>query len=306
LTLGQYEQIQAAQTPAIAASLAQPVSGETPIAIAKSGADLYPLHAPVQESYHMSIGVQRELRRDMVLSADFVRRVFENMQYGAQDLNRFNRYINDVQTPVIPLCTGNQANDPAAECSTGSITFWEEGARGTYTALLVKVDKRFSHRFQFTASYALQSQMGLNGTADLGNWDSTWGPQAPRNILNVVGTVQLPWGFSLGLVSATSSRGPIMPTTGQHTMPTLALPSNFNLGRPFDSQDIRLTKTFTYHERYKLAIFAEMFNVFNYSNYGGYTFDPSSSEFGIQTQRVTQVFGSGGPRAVQVGARITF
>ncbi|MGA3203757.1 MAG: TonB-dependent receptor [Bryobacteraceae bacterium] len=356
LTLGQYEQIQAAQTPAIAASLAQPVAGETPIAVAKSGADLYPLHAPVQESYHMSIGVQRELRRDMVLSADFVRRVFLDMQYGAQDLNRFNRYINDVQTPVIPLCTGNQANDPAAECSTGSITFWEEGARGTYTALLVKVDKRFSHRFQFTASYALQSQMGLTGTADLGNWDSTWGPQAPRNILNIVGTVQLPWGFSLGLVSATSSLGPVMPTisgidlngngsgytplpglsfnclniscgvgalesavanwnstyagkldgTGQHTMPTLTLPSNFNLGRPFNSQDIRLTKTFTYHEKYKLAIFGEMFNVFNYANYGGYTFDPSSSEFGIQTQRVTQVFGSGGPRAVQVGARITF
>jgi hypothetical protein len=49
-----------------------------------------------------------------------------------------------------------------------------------------------------------------------------------------------------------------------------------------------------------------MFNVFNYANYGGYTFDPSSSAFGIQTQRATQVFGSGGPRAVQVGGRVTF
>jgi hypothetical protein len=95
--------------------------------------------------------------------------------------------------------------------------------------------------------------------------------------------------------------------TGQHKNPTLTLPSNFSLGRPFNSQDLRLTKSFTYHERYKLNIFGEMFNVFNYSNYGGYSFDPSNSTgFGIATQRQTQVFGSGGPRAVQVGGRVTF
>jgi len=357
MTLAQFEQIQAQETPAIAASLSTPIPGETPIAVAKSGADLYPLHSPVQDSYHMSVGIQRELRRDMVLSADFVRRVFLNQQYGAIDLNRYNRYINGVRSPVIPVCTGTQASDPNAECSTGAITFWEAGARSTYTALLVKVDKRFSHRYQFTASYALQSQMGLNGIENYDNYDSTWGPQASRQILHVVGTVQLPWGFSLGLVSSTSSVGPVMPVisgidltgsgagstplpglsynclniscgmsdltaaianwnstyagktdgTGQHKMPTLTLPSNFSLGRPFNSQDARLTKTFTYHERYKLSVFAEMFNVFNYSNYGGYTYDPSNSTgFGIPTQRVTQVFGSGGPRAVQVGGRVTF
>jgi hypothetical protein len=357
LTLGQYEQIQATETPAIAASLSTPIPGETPIAVSKSGSDLYPLHSPVQDSYHMSLGIQRELRRDMVLSADFVRRVFLNQQYGAIDINRYNRYINGVQTPVIPVCTGTQASNPAAECSTGAITFWEAGARSTYTALLVKVDKRFSHRYQFTASYALQSQMGLNGIANLDNYDSTWGPQASRQILHIVGTVQLPWGFSLGLVSSTSSTGPVMPTiggidltgsgagytplpglsynclniscgmsdlkaavanwnstyagkqdgTGQHTMPKLTLPANFSLGRPFNSQDARLTKTFTIKERYKFNIFAEMFNLFNYSNYGGYSFDPSNSTgFGIPTQRQTQVFGSGGPRAVQVGGRITF
>jgi hypothetical protein len=355
LTLAQYEKIQADETPQIAASLSTPIQGLTPIAIAKNGDDLYPLHSPVQDSYHMSVGIQRELRRDMVLSADFVRRVFLNLQYGDLDLNRFNRYINGVQSPVIPICTGSQASNPASECSTGSINFWQAGARSTYTALLVKVDKRFAHRYQFTASYALQSQMGLNGIENLDNYDSTWGPQGSRNILHVVGTVQLPWGFSLGVISSTSDRGPIMPVVGGidisgsgagstplpglsynclnrgcgvaqldaavanwnttyagkldatgKRIPTLTLPSNFNLGRAFNSQDIRLTKTFTYRENYKLSIFGEMFNVFNYANYGGYTFDPSSAAFGQQTQRVTQVFGSGGPRAVQVGGRFTF
>jgi hypothetical protein len=364
LTLGQYEQIQAQETPAIATSLSVPVSGETPVAVAKSGADLYPQKFPVPDAYHISLGIQRELRRDMVLSADFVRRVYLNEQYGAEDLNRFNRYlpstVNGVttytQTPVIPICTGSQAANPAAECSTGEFTFWQAGERGTYTALLVKVDKRFANRFQFTASYALQNQEGINGIVNLNNYAESWGPQAPRNILHVVGTVQLPWGVSLGLISQTSSLGPINPViggvdingngsgntplplpsynclniscgvgaletavnnwnateagkldgTGQHVLPHLTLPANFNLGRPFNSQDIRVTKSFTYREHYKLSIFGEMFNVFNYANYGGYTFDPSSAEFGTQTQRATQVFGSGGPRAIQVGARVTF
>jgi hypothetical protein len=355
LTLGQYEQIQAHQTPAIAASLATPVPGLTPVQVAKSGDALYPLNFPVQNSYHMSLGVQRELRHDLVLNVDFVRRVFLNLEYGDLDMNRYNRRINGVQTPVIPICTGTQASNPQAQCSTGAINFWQSGARSTYTALLVKADKRFAHRYQFTASYALQSQYGLNGIENYDNFDSTWGPQGSRHILHVVGTVQLPWGFSFGVVSSTSSVGPLMPVVGGidvsgsgagstplpglsynclnrgcgvsdltaavgtwnstyagkldatgKKIPTLTLPSNFNLGRTFNSQDLRLTKTFTYHERYKLAIFGEMFNIFNYANYSGYTFDPSSAAFGQQTQRVSQVFGSGGPRAVQVGARVSF
>ncbi len=355
LTLGQYEQIQAHQTPAIAASLSKPVPGLTPVQVAKSGDALYPLNFPVQNSYHMSLGVQRELRHDLVLNVDFVRRVFLNLEYGDLDMNRYNRRINGVQTPIIPICKGTQASDPTAQCSTGAINFWQSGARSTYTALLVKADKRFAHRYQFTASYALQSQYGLNGIENYDNFDSTWGPQGSRHILHLVATVQLPWGFSLGGVSATSSKGPIMPVVGGidisgsgagstplpglsynclnrgcgvsdlqasvatwnstyagkldatgKKIPTLTLPSNFNLGRTFNSQDLRLTKTFTYHERYKLAVFAEMFNIFNYANYGGYTFDPSSAAFGQQTQRVTQVFGSGGPRALQIGGRISF
>ncbi len=355
LTLGQFEQIQAQETPGILASLSTPIPGVTPIAVSKSGAQILPLHYPVPASYHLSLGVQRELRKDMVVSADFVRRVFVDGMYGEEDLNRFNRYINGVQTPVIPICTGAQASNPAAECSTGPITFMMPGARSTYTALLVKADKRFSHRFQFTASYALQSQMGLNGTQDLGNYDSTWGPQAARQILNVVATIQLPWGFELGIVSSSSSKGPIMPVIGGYDLngngsgstplpglsynclniscgpaqlagavaswnatyagkqdatgkklPTLALPANYSLGRPGDSQDMRLTKIFTYRERYRLNVFAEMFNVLNYANVGGASYDPSNANFGIMTARAGQVFGSGGPRAVQVGGRVTF
>ena len=39
---------------------------------------------------------------------------------------------------------------------------------------------------------------------------------------------------------------------------------NYSFGRPLNSQDLRLTKTFTFSERYKFSILGEGFNMFNY------------------------------------------
>src|ERR1019366_4413134 len=125
------------------------------IQLSKTASQLYPLHYPTQRSYQMSIGMQREVTGNLVVSADYVRRVFVNTLIGEEDQNRYNRFSNGVRSPVIPVCQGAQASDPNAECSTGQITFWTPGGRGIYNALLARAEKRFSRRFQFTASYAL-------------------------------------------------------------------------------------------------------------------------------------------------------
>jgi hypothetical protein len=97
--------------------------------------------------------------------------------------------------------------------------------------------------------------------------------------------------------------------------PAYALPKDYEFGDPTFSQDFRLTKTFTYKERYHLLIFGEAFNAFNIANLTGYNFtldamnaNPAAQTytFGQPTQRALQTFGSGGPRALQVGGRITF
>ena len=91
-------------------------------------------------------------------------------------------------------------------------------------------------------------------------------------------------------------------------VPTLTLPSDYHMGAPLVNQDIRVTKMFSYKERYHLNIFGEVFNVLNIGNltYGNLTLN--SPTFGQPTARVGQgyTFGSGGPRAVQVGARFIF
>ena len=91
-------------------------------------------------------------------------------------------------------------------------------------------------------------------------------------------------------------------------VPKLTLPSDYHLGAPLVDQDIRVTKVFSYKERYHLNVFGEFFNVLNIGNlqYGNATLN--SPSFGQPTARVGEgyTFIQGGPRAVQVGARFTF
>lgn len=333
------------------------------IQINKSASDLYPAEYPVQRSYHMNIGIQRELRHDMVLTVDYVRRVFVNTLLGSLDYNRFNRFLpgpdgQPVQSPIIPRCTSTaQQLDPNAQCSTGAITFWTPAGREVYNGLLVKLDKRFANRYLFTASYALTARYGINGVVNLDDYFESWGPTGARHILNISGLVDLPWGFQIGFISAMSSRGPLMPSVsgvdlnGDGTtttpipgvkfncfnrgcgksdlaeavaawnqrfpagsrdargqlIPQLALPANYEFGDNFSSQDIRVTKKFTWKDRYTLSVFVEAFNVFNIANLGGYSFNlTNTANFGQPTNRAGQVFGSGGPRAFQLGTRFSF
>jgi hypothetical protein len=93
------------------------------------------------------------------------------------DRNRFERRrvtlentetgeVTNVRNPIIPLCTGAQGLNPKAVCSQGGINVTESSANFRYTALHVKVDKRFAERYQFTGSYALSRFTGFNEVID--------------------------------------------------------------------------------------------------------------------------------------------
>jgi hypothetical protein len=104
--------------------------------------------------------------------------------------------------------------------------------------------------------------------------------------------------------------------TGVNTVPFLVLPARFDFGDNFQSHDIRVSKNFRLTERLAFEAFGEVFNVFNIANLGGYstTLDftanpaqqPTRFNFGQPTLRAGQNFGTGGPRALQFGARFTF
>src|SRR5579871_744683 len=197
MTLGQFETDFTQQIAALTAALQSSVGGAaglTTINLAKDGTDLYAHKYPMLHSIQMNLGAQREIRHDLVLTVDYVRRVSLNVDLGAYDFNRYNRYINGVRTPVIPLCTGSgatgalSASNPAAECSVGGITFWNPGGRNVYQGILAKLDKRFANRYQFTASYSLTRNSGYDSLYNMDNWNSSFTAGKWGQNLNVVAT----------------------------------------------------------------------------------------------------------------------
>lgn len=102
---------------------------------------------------------------------------------------------------------------------------------------------------------------------------------------------------------------------GTPMVPLAELPSDTQLGGDsVISQDFRLTKTINVTEKYRIQLIGEVFNLFNVANLTNVSdlVIPSATTPADQittlrpTQRSSSVFGTGGPRAFQFGARFTF
>lgn len=112
---------------------------------------------------------------------------------------------------------------------------------------------------------------------------------------------------------------------GGQPLPQVRGDARFN--DSFNSVDLRVSKTFRIGEGVKIEPIAEVFNLFNVTNvlgvsnvnYSGFSnvlvrdsSDPASagflrsSSFGVPVTTAGGVFGSGGPRAFQFAARVTF
>ena len=340
----------------------------------KSGANLYDPSYKTPYAIHVSLGIQRELAGGIVLNGDFVWKRFIHTFINGIDYNHFNRRINSVHTPVIPVCTEQQRNNVMAVCSNGNIYFDTTVGRARYKGLLVRVEKRFSRQAQFLASYALGSYVGTNGTG-LGtseapggrvfgfnndDWFENHGPLPTdvRHILNLSGIANLPWRLQVAISVSAYSRPPFAPYVngmdfngdgtindllpgtkvnqfnrgldkddlvrlvdsynqefagkptlgGQKAAPRVTLPADYAFGDSFFTQDLRLSHTVPLgRERMRLVLIGEVFNLLNIANLVGYSGNlASASQFGQPGARFSQVFGSGGPRAFQLGARVSF
>lgn len=324
------------------------------IEVFKQGSSLLARDFVAPYSEHFTVGVQRELLHDFVLTADFVLRRFVHQNTGSIDVNRWN----SASGPVIPACTGQQAMNPRAQCSTGPIGMQFSAGRSRYQGLLVRMDRRWSRGFQFGIAYALSSSVGLDEVRNNTNWFESYGPTDGDRRHNVTfsGIVDLPLGFRLSSLSTFVSKPPFRAQifgldlngdgtindvlsgtnwnglnrgmneadlrrlvadynstlagnrtpTGQ-LIPRVTLPGNFDFGDRVFSLDLRLGRIFRLRERFELNVFGEVFNVLNIANltsYGTNLLEPSA--FGQPASRATQVFGSGGPRAFQFAARLSF
>lgn len=331
-------------------------AGFTSLDFFKTGTDLLDQGNVTPYSLQFTIGFQHQLPSNLAVSADLVMRNRVHLLSPNLDYNYFNR-PEDFGGQQLRRCVGAEAADPTAQCSNGPISFISSNGREQYRGLHLKLDKRFSTRYQFTASYALSSLRGFFQTENLNNWFGTSGNlnNDVRHRFTFSGVVDLPYGFQASLISVLQSRPPFNATinstndingdgVGGDTLPglernslnrgvskdefirlvnefnatmagrpdargatirALTLPTDFEFGDNFMSHDIRISKTFRFGERIALQGLVEVFNIFNTANLTGYE-TRIGSGFGRPTERAGQAFGTGGPRAIQIGGRFTF
>jgi hypothetical protein len=181
-------------------------------------AAIFPADVPNPSALHTNLGLQRQIARDFVLSADLVYRHFVHVPQsgGAIDANHYN----SIRGPVIPKCVGTQGSAAQAFCSLGQIIVYEAPFRATNKSLLLRAEKRFSRGFQFLASYAYSSNIGTFGPGtgngfNLESWLQDRGPLGDRtHVLNLAGVVELPRRFQLGLNFAYASAPPFSAYVG--------------------------------------------------------------------------------------------
>jgi hypothetical protein len=90
--------------------------------------------------------------------------------------------------------------------------------------------------------------------------------------------------------------------------PRVTLPADYAFNDGFFTQDVRLGHSLSLgSERARVTLFVEAFNLFNVANLIDYSGNiANTAAFGQPGARSTQLFGSGGPRAFQLGARLSF
>ncbi|HWQ35225.1 MAG TPA: carboxypeptidase regulatory-like domain-containing protein [Blastocatellia bacterium] len=163
-------------------------------------------------SQQINFGVQRELPWNMVIDANLIysRTVHEFMR----DTDAANFFPGN-GTPII-LGDGR--------APTNAITVITSDGFSRYRALTLKLDKRFSKRYQFTASYALSrletstaDGLGLGGgtivnrnpKANFGT-----GPLDRTHRLTLNSIIELPKGFRLSMLSTFNSSVPVSAVVG--------------------------------------------------------------------------------------------
>jgi outer membrane receptor protein involved in Fe transport len=286
-----------------------------------------------------NLGFQWEFARDFVLRADYLHNFGTNFIIG--------RTIGVVNNPVV----GGPDRVVNLESSVG---FKYDGMLlSVEKRLSNRFAFRGSYTLSKAFNYANDDQIPFsNGPIDPNNLQLEYGPTPndQRHRFTFAGTVEMPFGirFSPILTIASSVPMDIILPNGSSRIPQLQrnaggrlfknvgelnafitnlnanggvngnplplAPSNARFNDNFSSLDFRLSKTFTFKERFRLEPIVEVFNVFNTTNilgvsntnYSGFGNVLGTSNFGQPITTAGGVFGSGGPRAFQFAGRFTF
>jgi hypothetical protein len=159
-----------------------------------------------------NIGIQREFARDFVVRADYLH------DFGTHFI--IGRTIGQVFNPVVG--------------GPDLVKNLESSVKTKYDGLLLSVEKRLSHRYQFRASYTLSKAFNYanddqipfsNGPVNSNNLQLEYGPTPndQRHRFTFAGVLDAPYGFRLAPLLTVASGVPmdILLPDGSSRIPTL-------------------------------------------------------------------------------------
>ncbi|HMZ21174.1 MAG TPA: TonB-dependent receptor [Blastocatellia bacterium] len=154
------------------------------------------LQNPMVQQFNL--GVQHEPARDFVVRADYLH------NFGTRFI--IGRTIGTVNNPVVG--------------GPDRVVNLESSVKTKYDGLLMSVEKRFSNRYQFRASYTLSKAFNYanddqipfsNGPVNPNNVQLEYGPTPNdrRHYFTFSGAVELPYGFQLAPIVTLASGVPM-------------------------------------------------------------------------------------------------
>lgn len=239
----------------------------------------------------VNIGVQQEIGRNYLLSADYLHNFGTHFIMG--------RTIGTVFNPVVG--------------GPDLVKNLESSVKTKYDGLLLSLEKRLSNRYQFRASYTFSKAFNYanddqipfsNGPVDSNHLQLEYGPTPndQRHRFTFAGVFELPLGIRLSPIYTLASGVPvdILLPDGSSRIPALqrnaggrlfktgaelnAFITELNAGGgaggqllplvrddarfndSFNSLDLRASKIFKFKERISLEPMIEVFNLFNVTN----------------------------------------
>jgi hypothetical protein len=196
-----------------------PYNGGTPTSFCanKSNTGVTILDPGLSNPYmhQFSLGYSRQLGKDLSVAVDGI------YDRGLRDYKVYDRNLAAVG-PGPAYATLARPNTQMATISQHVSTGASE-----YKGLYIKFTKRYSHRYMYTASYALSSALDNNphGTpVDYNNLQNDWGPSSidRRGALVLSGSVMAPWKIMIGGIFSYRSAEPFSVTTTTLTSNTVA------------------------------------------------------------------------------------
>jgi hypothetical protein len=270
-------------------------------------------------SWQSSLGIQHQINDTMSFEADWV------WQGGRREMDSRNMNLT---------FDGNGVNFPYTDASRRPFPDWgivsmlySDGA-SDYHGLQTAFTKRFSDNWQLNATYALAGQWDVEACPIDGatgqrvtcpvyiGGERSLATTDQRHRATVNGIWSLPYGFQASGLYFYGSGARFSTTYGgdRTLMGTgapgrlgpngIVAPRNDFVGNPIHRVDVRFLKRVNLGGARQLEGIVEMFNVFNYENFGSYSTNLSiPARFGQPNQNSNVAYA---PRTMQLGFRFAF